>query len=534
MPAARFFLYICKMTRKLLAIIGIIAAVLSCGPAPDSTEALLRELDQTLANKQTYEGYFAQRVQVLRDIRSGRISPEQEYEINKSLAAEFQAYSLDSTILYLDRNREIARGLQDRRRLTETDLLRAREYAMAGYHSEAKDIFDTYESSGVPEGNERLYYDVGDYLYGEIAAYYSSNNSQYWQRRSDFRNGLKTCLEDGSYQMLDLLRVQADGNQDKALAADYARRALEVTSPGTREYARAAYFVSTYQEDANDRIQWLAKSAIADCICATKDYASLNELAGLLYARGDIDRAFHYAADHGMPDAIRFNGKLRPWQIAQFFPQIEKAYAAKSGHTTRMLILLISIAVLLLLALAAMIWYLFRSNHELTDANRQLKELNAELQESNKIRQEYIGLFLQNLSENISTSRQYKNHVLKYLRRGNDNYIIEEIEALPPIEDDILQFNRMFDRTFINLYPDFVEKFNALLQDGETITPKGDDILTPELRVFALIKLGVTESSRIASLLHYSANTVYNYRAKIKNKARGNRELFEQEVQAIE
>ena len=92
----------------------------------------------------------------------------------------------------------------------------------------------------------------------------------------------------------------------------------------------------------------------------------------------------------------------------------------------------------------------------------------------------------------------------------------------------------MFDRTFINLYPDFVEKFNALLQDGETITPKGDDILTPELRVFALIKLGVTESSRIASLLHYSANTVYNYRAKIKNKARGNRELFEQEVQAIE
>ena len=79
-----------------------------------------------------------------------------------------------------------------------------------------------------------------------------------------------------------------------------------------------------------------------------------------------------------------------------------------------------------------------------------------------------------------------------------------------------------------------MEKFNALLQDGETITPKGDDILTPELRVFALIKLGVTESSRIASLLHYSANTVYNYRAKIKHKARGNRELFEQEVQAIE
>ena len=92
----------------------------------------------------------------------------------------------------------------------------------------------------------------------------------------------------------------------------------------------------------------------------------------------------------------------------------------------------------------------------------------------------------------------------------------------------------MFDRTFINLYPDFVEKFNALLSDGEAITPKGEDILTPELRVFALIKLGINESARIASLLHYSANTVYNYRAKIKNKAKGDRERFEEAVQTIE
>jgi DNA-binding NarL/FixJ family response regulator len=92
----------------------------------------------------------------------------------------------------------------------------------------------------------------------------------------------------------------------------------------------------------------------------------------------------------------------------------------------------------------------------------------------------------------------------------------------------------MFDETFINLYPDFVEKFNALLSDGEEIKPKDDDILTPELRVFALIKLGIVESSKIASLLHYSANTVYNYRAKIKNKALGDREHFEEAVQNIE
>ena len=166
--------------------------------------------------------------------------------------------------------------------------------------------------------------------------------------------------------------------------------------------------------------------------------------------------------------------------------------------------------------------------------NKALEEVNGKLKESNKVRQTYIALFLQNLSENISTSRQYKNHVLKYIRRGNDKYLVEEIEATPPIEEDIRSFNKMFDETFISLYPDFVEKFNALLAPGEAITPKGNDILTPELRVFALIKLGINDSSKIASLLHFSANTIYNYRAKIKNKARGDRDLFEEAVKSIE
>ena len=146
--------------------------------------------------------------------------------------------------------------------------------------------------------------------------------------------------------------------------------------------------------------------------------------------------------------------------------------------------MLIGLAGLLLLALAGLLFYLSRRqrvlvrtrkaleeekarvdrrNQTLQDVNEQLQALNSELQESSKVRQEYIALYLQNLSENISTSRQYKNHVLKYIRRGNDKYLIEEIEALPPIEDDIREFYQMFDRTFINLYPDFVDEFNALL-----------------------------------------------------------------------
>ena len=541
------------MTRKLLTL-ALLLGLTCILPAKEPARQLLRELDAALANASTYEGYFQQRTDVLRQLLQGKNTPEQEYEIRKKLASEFASYSLDSTIVQLNRNRTLARQLGDAYRSAETDFALAREYALAGYHSDALEILSSYRLEAIPPGLEYNFFEVSNYLYGELAAY-SSNNAQYWQKRDMYRQSMLPFMEEGSYEWYDQQRVQAEADRDRGKALDYALKALEVTEPNSRQYARAAFFVSVYQDDPDDEIAWLARSAIADVMCATKDYASLNDLAERLYRQGDIDRAFKYAADHGMPDALFFGGKLRPWQIAQFFPALEQAYAAKSARTTRQMWTLIGFAGLLLLALAGLLSYLSRRqrilvrtrkeleeekarvdrrNQTLQDVNEQLQSLNNELQESSKVRQEYIALYLQNLSENISTTRQYKNHVLKYIRRGNDKYLIEEIEALPPIEDDIREFYQMFDRTFVNLYPDFVDEFNALLADGEAIVPKGDDILTPELRVFALIKLGITESSKIATLLHYSANTVYNYRAKIKNKARGDRELFEDAVQAIE
>ena len=541
------------MTRKLITWALALCLALSLS-ARTPADPVLRELDRVLAQASTYEGYFQQRADVLRQMLAGKNTPEQEYEIRKKLASEFSSYSMDSTVVQLSRNRTLARQLGDAYRQAETDFALAREYALAGYHSDALDILSGYRLEEIPTGLEYAFFEVSNYLYGELAAY-SSNNAQYWQKKNMYRVSMLPFLEEGTYEWFDQQRVQAESDRDREKALEYALKALEVTEPNSRTYARAAFFVSVYQDDPDEEIAWLARSAIADVLCATKDYASLNTLAERLYRQGDIERAFKYAADHCMPDALFFGGKLRPWQIAQFFPALEQAYAARIDRNTRQMWLLIGLAGLLLLALAGLLFYLSRRqrvlvrtrkaleeekarverrNQTLQDVNEQLQALNNELQESSKVRQEYIALYLQNLSENISTSRQYKNHVLKYIRRGNDKYLIEEIEALPPIEDDIREFYQMFDRTFINLYPDFVDEFNALLADGEAIVPKGDDILTPELRVFALIKLGITESSKIAALLHYSANTVYNYRAKIKNKARGDRELFEEAVQAIE
>ncbi|MBR6346657.1 MAG: hypothetical protein IKR69_04635 [Bacteroidales bacterium] len=533
--------------RKSFSILFVLLLTLACSRS--GGESAIARLDETLAMKSTYDSYFFQRIEILRQLSTTGGSP---YEVNKSLATEFSSYSLDSTVFYLERNREIARRAQNRYQMAETELQLAKEYGRAGYHSDAMAIVEDYLGKEVPEGLEYVFYEALNYIYGELAVY-SSNGSPYWVKRDETRNKLLALAPEGSYEHYYQLRVQAESQQDNEAALRYALKALEVTNLNSRQYASACFFVASYLNDEDEKIDYLARSAIADIMCANKDYASLSELAKILYARGDIEHAFKYVADHCMPDALVFNGKLRPWQTAQFFPEIEKAYAAKSEANRRKMQGVVATVLILLGLLVVLLRFLIRRQRELVKAreelnrskdsierrnaelsamNEQLSSVNSELQESNKVRQEYIALFLQSLSENISTDRHYKNHVLKYLRRGNEKYLIEEIESNPPIEEDIRSFYKMFDKTFINLYPNFIEKFNALLLEPEA--PKGDDILTPEMRVFALIKLGISDSSKIASLLHYSANTIYNYRAKIKNKSAIDRDLFEDAVRAIE
>lgn len=492
----------------------------------------------------TYENAFLARVSLMRELYDSADSPSQKYDLGSRIADEFMTYNLDSTVRYLDANRLLVEG--DKTRLLETDLKRVRVYAKAGYYPDALEIFSAYSEEEIPDELKVFYFDTGMTLYGELAAY--TDNGAYWERQGRCRDALIPLLEEGTYLWYNRQRALADRDHDTARARELSRKMVEISEEGSHNYAEAAFFYSTYAESENERVQWLIRSAMSDVMSVTKDYASLSELAVILYRRGDTDRAFRYLADHSMPDAIFFGGRLRPWQIAEFFPEIQREYNAKGERNRSMMVAMIVAMALLLLGLVALLAILAgrqrvlrrvraeleKSKASVERRNADLESVNAALQESGRVRQEYIGLFLESLSEHIDSDRKYKNHVLKYLRRGNDKYLVEEIEALPPIDDDIQAFYRMFDKTFCNLYPDFVEKFNALLADGESILPKGDDLLTPELRVFALIKLGITDSSRIASLLHYSANTIYNYRAKVKNKARASRSAFEDAVMAIE
>jgi len=544
-------------------LIGFFACTLaafgiySCNEAKD--DPLLERLDETLEMKETYQGYFKERIAVLNDVLAEQNDPDQIYSIRKRLALAYKPNSFDSTLNFLLSNRALAASEGDRLKEMETDFMLVEAYTKAGYHIEASEILGGYSAEYVPEEMLQAYYSAAHCFNGETMAYTSSDATyaEKEARRDHFRTLVLQMIEEGTLYWYDLKREEAEASGDVLKSREYARKMIECTEVNTPDYARAAYFYAhTFRKEPQnpERQEWLIRSAIADVMCATNDYASLNEISRMLFERGDIDRAFKYLADHCMTDAMAYNGKLRAWQISQFFPEIERAYQAKHARQTRRMAGVMAVAVGLLIILLLLMIFIFKRqqildsmrrklqesylqiderNRDLVSINSRLVSLNAQIQEADKVKQEYIALFLSILSENISKTRQYRNHVLKSIRQGKTQMLVEEIENLPSLDDDILEFYKMFDETFVNLYPDFVERFNGLLADGAAIVPKGDDILTPELRIFALIKLGITDSSKIASLLHYSANTIYNYRAKIKNKARGSRDEFEAAVRNI-
>ncbi|MEI6556209.1 MAG: DUF6377 domain-containing protein, partial [Paludibacter sp.] len=298
---------------------------------------------------------------------------------------------------------------------------------------------------------------------------------------------------------------------------------------------------------------WLALSAINDIKCSTKEYISLRNLAFLLYEDGDIDRAYNYMK-RSLDDALFCNARLRTYEISRMMPIIDKAYQLQTESRQRqMLITIISISILSLL-LAIAVFFVYRQmkklavarknlsqandklnslNHKLSKINIELKDANLTLSESNLIKEEYIGRYMDQCSEYIDKLDNYRRMLNKTASSGKTEELIKELKSKEFIDEELREFYNNFDITFLQLFPAFVEDFKSLLIDDEYVQLKSGQLLNTELRIYALIRLGISDSVKISHFLRCSLSTIYNYRTKIRNKAVGNRDEFEQKVMQI-
>lgn len=298
---------------------------------------------------------------------------------------------------------------------------------------------------------------------------------------------------------------------------------------------------------------FLIISALADIRSAVRDNASICALALILFNEGEINLAFQFSRT-AMNDAHFYNAKVRPWQVATILPAIEAAYQAKQQKQNNLIYIFLTAILVFAMILTVMVLVqriqnenldraqqqlqaanatLTSNNESLLQANRKLSQLNGDIAEANAVKEEYIGLFLGVYSDYIDKMQSYQRRIHKLATHDKLSELKRELNNSKLIDEELHNFYEMFDNAFLRLYPNFVSEFNSLLEEDGRIELKKDERLNTELRIFALIRLGITDSSKIAALLRYAVNTIYNYRAKVKNKARVSREEFEEKIKKI-
>ena len=371
-----------------------------------------------------------------------------------------------------------------------------------------------------------------------------------------YRDRLFELLEPDSYQyrMLKVEELLQQGENQKA--ATLATTILEASAPDSREASASAYQLSQiYERMGNIQMQkhFLIISALADIRSAVRDNASICALALILFNEGEINLAFQFSRT-AMNDAHFYNAKVRPWQVATILPAIEAAYQAKQQKQNNLIYIFLTAILVFAMILTVMVLVqriqnenldraqqqlqaanatLTSNNESLLQANRKLSQLNGDIAEANAVKEEYIGLFLGVYSDYIDKMQSYQRRIHKLATHDKLSELKRELNNSKLIDEELHNFFEMFDNAFLRLYPNFVSEFNSLLEEDGRIELKKDERLNTELRIFALIRLGITDSSKIAALLRYAVNTIYNYRAKVKNKARVSREEFEEKIKKI-
>lgn len=529
--------------------------------AGESLDSLLNVLDKTIKEADTYVQIKENKLHELK--KEARKTPPvsvERYHLNNDIYLEYKVYSSDSALHYLNENMLLARQLNDKERELKIQLELSYLLSSIGMYMEAADILNSIDRQTLPSSLLGYYYTCYEHVYFEAGAAqprYKMFASRYAKLSHAYRDSMQVTLDPSSatYLWLRETQLREAGKYDEAL--EFSDRRLAEASFGTPQYALVAYqrfrlFESMGKKDGH--LYYLVLSAISDVRSAIKEQSSLMVLAQELNRKGDLKRAYDYI-NFSWEISQFYKTRLRSWMNITPLSMINGNYQDIIKQQNRELLIYITCVALLALLLVIALIYIYRQmkalsiakkglqevnerlfslNEELEEVNRHLRSTNLELSESNLIKEAYIARFFKLCSVYVDRLQAYRKLVNKKLQRGQ----VAELLKMTHLSNDIVtvevqELYANFDSAFLHLFPNFVESLNALLLPEEQIVLKPDELLNTELRIFALIRLGIKDSSQIAELLHYSVNTIYNYRSRVKTKARVSRDDFEDLVAKI-
>lgn len=548
--------------KKILSLVYIMcfSALTSSFAQNKNIKDLYEQLDQAIKQSQYYINQKESRItKIKKQSRQGH-TPQQLLTAYYKLYEEYKAYQSDSSIYYIHQAIDLAKRNNMKSDITKLRSLLVLQYSTSGAFTEALHVLQSIDKKTLNNSNKKDYYIAFYHVYGELGfsnIHIDTDLSQeFYNKQNCCRDTLFSILSPNSedYLMRKEVLLTSQNKLKEALKINDIR--LSKCKKGSHEYGIVAYYrylIYRLLKDEDMVKYWLLQSAICDVKCAINDQASLWILAEILSKEKDVERSYKYI-NFSWNANKRFCTRIRSWQISPVLGTIDHNYQAELKKANHRLIFAIICVSLLAIALALLTFYvnkqksyLSKARNELKKTNTQLEELNNKLSstngmlkasndklnESNGVKEEYIGQFLGACSHYIDKLDKMRLNVNKMLKNKQYNELYSMTKSSEVKEQELEELYANFDKVFLNLFPNFVEDLNGLLKEEYQIHLSSPNKLSAIVRVFALIRLGIDDSTKIAEFLHYAVNTIYNYRAKLRNGAINDRNEFEKKVREL-
>lgn len=528
------------MKLRLFTTVVCLLAVLA---APASSD--LKRLDEVLSNRAVYVKSKEDKIDSIKNELKPRMSVEQRIKCYDALYQEYLTFRYDSAMVYLERADRLVGDDGEYNDKALIKIHRALSMATSGHFSEAVDLLKTVESSLLTDDVRQELYSAMQWTYAVWAEYSGQTSfaAKYNDLSVTYLDSLLALIDKSAPDYCYHFADRALRQKEYDVARDNYERTIESTPENTRRYAQAAYGLAMSYRGLGDPDkcrQWLINAAVSDQITPLKENLALQELAMDIRNRdGNLETANRYLK-YSLEDAIFYNNRLRMLEISGKFPYIALGYQdtiTAQNKRLKTYVLLIGLLLLVLAVAVCVIVYekkkVGTSKRELSELNKRLRELNGKLAQTNISREQYTSLFMDLCAAYIEKLNRFQSTVvLKIKARQFDDLLRVANSSARPTDAEMREVFFNFDTAFLRLYPDFIEKFNTLLQHDKAIIPKPNELLNTDLRIFALIRMGIKDSTKIATLLFYSPQTIFNHRTQVRNRAI-NRDTFEQDLMDI-
>lgn len=507
-----------------------------------NTNSMFVSLDNGLIHKGDYEKKKLAKIDRLKE-KAESLSYDERFAVYNSIFKEYSSYQYDSAYVYSNHLLKIANRLKNSDYKVEAQCNIVFCLLSAGLFKEAFDMFSSISLKGVSKHSKVLYfttasrlnYDNSDYIHAEPYQHV------YIERGNQYTDSLLTYLRPQSSEYLYSIGIRQMKNRQFATCLQTFNELLKRKDIETHTKAiitSCMGWIYLYKKDNEKAQYYLVQAAIYDNISVTRETTALCTLARLLYRQGDIQRATEYVRQ-SLANATFYGARQRVIEISSILPIIEQDRYNIVQKQRNTVAIAAAIAVLLLLLLSYSWWLIRKQMHILKDAqamiagrNQQLKEKNDQLKEISNIKDEYIGRSFYANAEHINkVERLYRSIERKIALRRFDDIKSSFKESELIVERKLMFVD--FDETFLKLFPNFIEEYNKLFNESEQKEPELPKRLTTEMRIFALIRLGITDSDRIASFLNYSVHTINTYKTRVKNRSKIDNDRFEQRIMEI-